>query len=181
MSFTIISCEQIHNSSTYELDTNLFNESIFKMCTKCGVFVHDFSDIFCYCGQKLVYVNVEDGVDGVNKHLSLLNLNKPVEKPVDKVMESCSDHEESESNPVDKPLEPSHICDINEDCSNPDCIDCCEKWGDTPEGSEGSVIDPDYLAVDCGECDNDNEDGFTDVDGYVDGYVDGFTDLDSVS
>jgi len=62
-------CNQSGVEFVYDLDTNLFNESIFKMCTECGVFTHDFSQLFCDCGHKLDYVNVSD-IDTLKKWLS---------------------------------------------------------------------------------------------------------------
>lgn len=48
------------STTSYDLDTSLFNENIFKMCTGCATFAYDFADIYCECGQKFTYVDVSD-------------------------------------------------------------------------------------------------------------------------
>ena len=56
-----INCDQQGNSYIYDLDTKLFDESVFKSCTKCNVFVTDLSHLFCNkCKNKLDYVNVSN-------------------------------------------------------------------------------------------------------------------------
>jgi hypothetical protein len=177
-----IVCEQTcGNSFKYELDTNLFNESIFKMCIECGVFVHDFSNMFCSCGKKLDYVNVSD-VDELKLFLNHLSLNdhpkpiKPVEYPMDYDSDSDGSGDSGDFDEIGYHLkngysQDDHVCNIGEDCSNPDCIDCCEREY-SPEASGSDSVDPDYYQAwvndgvdcddicDCSDCENDNEDDY---------------------
>jgi len=54
-----ISCQQVGSTFRYDLDTSLFNESVFKMCTECGIFTDDFADMFCdECKAKLDYLKL---------------------------------------------------------------------------------------------------------------------------
>ncbi len=144
ISISKIPCNQTNLHFKYELDTNLFNENIFKMCTECGVFVHDFSVMFCTCGRKVEYVDVS-GADAM-KWFNLLSKDSEL-------------------------LTDDHVCDIGEDCSNPDCIDCqestWEKDSDTdtnPDYFQEYVNDPIACGPDCGpNCDCGGD--YVDFDG----------------
>jgi hypothetical protein len=159
---------------TFELDTNFFNENIFKMCTDCGVFAHDFSDMFCKCGLKLHYVDVSD-IEALKNWLKFLSLDEPV-------LYEPEMGELGELEPVDETLEPefledTHLCYNGEDCSNPDCLDCQEQhWDDSQSHSEATSVYYQALVNDkiacgpnCGpncDCDCDCED--SDYDDYDD-------------
>ena len=119
----MLSIAQIHHNTSgsdfvYDLDTSLFNENIFKMCTDCGAFAHDFSKIFCSCGHKLHYVDVSD-IE------TLKNWTKFFEE------------QEKVLSPTDELLSEVHNCDNSDDC-----IDCAErKWEDSEPDSESDESD----------------------------------------
>jgi hypothetical protein len=163
-----IPCVEFGNIKHYELDTKLFNESIFKMCTKCGVFAHDFSEFYCDCGQPLDYVDVSD-IDSLRiwiKNLDLLDKQEHI------VEQDTIEEEDSIDNPNRLILmDEEHICynGGDEECTNEDCIDCNDNkfpWYD--DGSDGSVMDNQdqgfYLSYDYSDCEDNYNDEFEDCD-----------------
>jgi hypothetical protein len=176
-----IPCVQYGSTTHYDLDTKLFNESIFKMCTHCGVFAYDFAEFFCNCGRKLDFVDVSD-MDALRLWLNNLDLNDNDKKQKlveSEKIESESDNDDSstDSNPLNM-MDETHVCYNGEDCSNSDCIDCKERqW----EGKSSSDIDGDDVydngfyetyhecgsecGSECGvDCDIDNYDGWDEND-----------------
>ncbi len=105
----------------------------FKMCTECGVFIPDFSDMFCStCGKKLEYVDVSS-VDTLKMWLLSLE-----ENDYDADSEFGSD-DSGDFDEIDQKFEDEHVCYIGEDCSNSECIDCVDNFGDSGDsGNSGS-------------------------------------------
>jgi hypothetical protein len=118
------------------------------MCTKCGVFAHDFAEFYCDCGQKLDFIDVSD-IDGLRIWL--------------KHFEHLDEHL----------MDDHHVCDIGEDCTNEDCIDCAERCWEIDDDSydEGfyATYHESYHESDCIDhvkCMflSDDEDDFEDCD-----------------
>jgi len=125
----------------YDFNTKMFNESVFKICSCCGVFAYDVSELFCDCGRRFEYVNVSD-MDSLRFWLDNLALNEKRAKCEAK----CVDYEEyasdfdsdydSETGSDSDLLEGEHICYTNDDCTNEDCIDCADLEKDELEKEE---------------------------------------------
>jgi hypothetical protein len=141
LSIAKISCFKNDSLSNYELDTNLFNESIFKLCTECKMLVHDFSKIFCCCGKKLDYMEVSD-VDALCSWLNYSSLNDKKEDPKDPMEDPNEEFFDNEGLLMDE----NHCCGNNSDCS--DCIDCNErKWDNDIDSDDNSTdigLDKEY-------------------------------------
>lgn len=121
MALVKIPCEQFGSTRVYELDTKLFNENIFKMCTQCGIFSHDFAEMFCECGHKLDYVDLSD----IEALRSWLHNEVWSHRLVDSITKlTCTTPLKIE---VENDLmTDTHTCNNGDDCSNVDCIDCSE-------------------------------------------------------
>jgi hypothetical protein len=135
---------QFGSSFQYKLDTDLFNYNIFKMCTECGEFIHDFSDIFCdKCGFKLHYVDVSD-IDTLKKWLISMNLDDipKCDKSGAQVHDELFDDELFDDELFDDELFDNKLLDETHNCFNgTDCIDCYEKKWDVSDEKKWNVSD----------------------------------------
>ncbi len=125
----------------YDLDTNLFNENIFKMCSECEMFAHDFSQIFCKCGRKLDYVDITDTMYLsylqrsiiVDDHISISDTLSDADTFDDIVTATDVVITEDGGEFVVK----SHNC-VNSD----DCLDCEEnQWDDDDDDDDDDKFD----------------------------------------
>lgn len=150
LSIEKIHCEKIGSSFRYDLDTNLFNENIFKMCTVCGKFSHDISEIFCECGSKLSFVDISDP-EILLKWLNLPNIKEVVEEIVEEIVEEKNE-EKNEKSSID---DEGKLMSVLHDCGadSTDCIDCNEKrWEDSDYDSDAK-----YKNVAYSDSDSDSE------------------------
>lgn len=149
-----IVCDQVGSKYNYELDTKQFGAeegtAIFKMCTSCGIFVDDFSELFCdKCNSKLQYVDVSD-VEQLRKWLNDLDIISKKSK-----VEDEESNDDGKVYPENVLVDEDHVCshDDNGSCGD-DCIDCADrKWEQSPgpdddvSGFWGTYHDG------CSECD----------------------------
>jgi hypothetical protein len=107
---------------SYKIDTKLMHNTVFKMCTKCGIFTHDFSDLYCdRCKDRLQYVDLSD-VDAVKNWLEALSIN-------DLPKNDLADLTESDLTGSDFDSDESDFDEYKHNCGDDgyDCIDCENK------------------------------------------------------
>lgn len=153
-----IPCAEFGSTREYDLDTNLFNTTIFKMCTECGVFAHDFAEISCDRGHKLDYVDVSD-IDALRCWLNNLALNDSKESE-EIVSESTGSDSESDVNTDFDLRTDNHQCDRDaDDCTNEDCLDCTARlWEVSSVDGYDDGYDAEYYRTyhECGsECESE--------------------------
>jgi hypothetical protein len=111
-----VPCNKDGSVYKYDLDTKRFNDAIFKFCASCGVFVSDFSLIFCGCndcGRKLEYLDVTN-LESLKNWLT--NFTAEIPKPkITSTEIDFSDHEGELMSDI-------HNCEDSDDC-----IDCEEQ------------------------------------------------------
>lgn len=133
-----ISCSQRGLTFNHELDTSRFNRNIFKICTECGSFVHDFAEIFCGgCCQKLQYVDVTDLT-------TLKNWLLFFESQQYQNNDQNDDKDSITPNNSVVLMSEVHNCDNSDDC-----IDCMDRLTDR----ESDFGDIECDASDATECD----------------------------